>query len=114
MQPVSSVSYFLLCDLIAPNNSEKIDSWKDHFFKIRKSFYICNIFLAQFFYLNQTYVLEIDNYEFFVIYLVWTGTSILGTISDNYKTQSILVVFTFLYVLILNISTFVMESPMFH
>ena len=57
---------------------------------------------------------EIDNYEFFVIYLVWTGTSIIGTISDNYKTQSILVVFTFLYVLILNISTFIMESPMFH
>ena len=106
--------FFLLCDLIAPNNSEKIDSWKDHFFKIRKSFYICNIFLAQFFYLNQTYVLEIDNYEFFVIYLVWTVTSILGTISDNYKTQSILVVFTFLYVLILNISKFIMESPMFH
>ena len=36
--------FFLLCDLIAPNNSEKIDSWKNHFFKIRKSFYICNIF----------------------------------------------------------------------
>ena len=63
---------------------------------------------------NDVLVLEIDNYQFFVIYLVWTGTSILGTISDNYKTQSILVVFTFLYVLILNISTFVMESPMSH
>ena len=97
--------------LIAPNNSEKIDSWKNQFFKIRKSFYICNIFLAQIFFLNQTYVLEVDKFDFFVIYLVWTGTSILGAISDNYKTQSILVVFTFLYVLILNITTFVMQSP---
>ena len=49
---------FLLCDMVAPHYAEKIESWKEHFLKLRFHFYLTNVILAQIFALVQYYVLD--------------------------------------------------------
>ena len=47
-----------MCDMIAPHDAEKIESWKEHFLKIRFQFYLTNVILAQIFALVQYYILD--------------------------------------------------------
>ena len=37
---------FIMCDSVFPSNSDKISSWEDHYYKINKIFWVCNILCA--------------------------------------------------------------------
>ena len=37
---------FIMCDSVFPSNSDKISSWKEHYLKINKIFWVCNILCA--------------------------------------------------------------------
>ena len=103
---------FLLCDMVAPHYAEKIESWKEHFLKIRFQFYLTNVILAQIFALVQYYVLNSGFGEVVLfVYLCWTLTSLVGTIFSNYRIQSAVAIFGFSIATLISITTLAIESP---
>ena len=84
-----------MCDLIAPNDCEKITSWKDHFLKIRGKYWVChmildNLMFGHFYFIEgfrDDSLIEI----FLGAYLPWFSISIIGFYFSYLKIQGILI-----------------------
>ena len=84
--------YYFICDKICPANTEKIDSWEEHFINERSKIWLvqillaCNMFITPI--LGFNFVLTEGFYEmFFVGILPWTAFSCLGYFSKNLKMR---------------------------
>ena len=98
--------------MIAPHYAEKIESWKEHFLKIRFRLYLTNVILAQIFALVQYYVLDSRFGEVVLfVYLCWTLTSLVGTIFSSYKIQIAVAIFSLSIATLISITTLAVESP---
>ena len=87
---ILSCTIYALCALTCPNNVEKIESWRDHYIKVRSKVWICQFLLIANKALLGVIVPQNEDQQFvtfIVVLLPWFTFSCLGFFFKNMTIQ---------------------------
>ena len=92
---ILSCTIYALCALTCPINVEKIESWRDHYIKVRSKVWICQFLLIANKALLGVIVPQNDDQQFItfiVVLLPWFTFSCLGFFFKNMTIQLITII----------------------
>jgi len=104
-----------MCDSVFPSNSDKILSWEDHYFKINKIFWVCNILCA----LNLIVSIEKSHHkalgdDYYILYFIglfpWIIYSVVAYLYQKSKVHWIALILLTLNYTFNALSTFLNQE----
>tara|TARA_A100001035_G_scaffold269010_1_gene254561 strand:+ start:256 stop:813 length:558 start_codon:yes stop_codon:yes gene_type:complete len=110
---ILSCTIYALCALTCPNNVEKIESWRDHYIKVRSKVWICQFLLIANKALLGVIVPQNEEQQFItyiVVLLPWLTFSCLGFFFKNMTIQLITIILSLAHTTMAAFATLLSEA----